>query len=66
MIEYSNSQVAEVIEEWIHSERDRSIMKRRLIDGLTFEKLAEEYDLSVRRIKTIVYTNSEKIFTHMK
>lgn len=64
MIEYSNSQIADLIDEWIHSERDRAIMKRRLIDGLTFEKLAEEFDMSVRQIKRIVYKCSECLFKH--
>ena len=65
MIEYSNSQISELIDEWIHSERDRAIMKRRLIDGLTFEKLAEEFDMSVRQIKRIVYRCSDNLFKHI-
>jgi DNA-directed RNA polymerase specialized sigma24 family protein len=59
MIDYSNSQIAELIDEWIHSERDRAIMKRRLIDGLTHERLAEEFDISVRQIKRIIYKNMD-------
>ena len=64
-MEYSNSQARELIAEYIHSERDRKILERRLIDGVTFEKLAEEFDLSVRRTKTIVYKGQEKIFRHI-
>ena len=37
-------------------------MKRRLIDGIRFEPLAEEFDLSVRQVKNIVYKEQEKIF----
>lgn len=59
MIEYSNSQISELIDEWIHSERDRAIMKRRLIDGLTYERLAEEFDMSERQIKRIIYKNMD-------
>lgn len=54
MIEYSNSGMILLIDEYIHSERDRKILKRRLIDGLTYESLAEEFDLSVTQIKRIV------------
>ena len=54
-MEYTNSRIRELIAEHIHSERDRKILARRLIDGITFEKLAEEFDLSVRATKTIVY-----------
>ena len=65
MIEYSNSQISELIDEWIHSERDRAIMKRRLIDGLTHERLAEEFDMSVRQIKRIIYKNMDRLSVHI-
>lgn len=55
MKEYTNSQIAYLVDEYIHSERDRAILKRRLIDGICYEKLAEEFDLSVRHVKNIVY-----------
>ena len=64
--DYSNSAVAAAIDEWIHSERDRAILKRRLIDGLTYERLAEEFDLSVRYVKSIVYKAQERVFSHMR
>ena len=63
--EYTNSQIAHLIDEYIHSERDRKILKRRLIDGLTYEKLAEEFELSVRQTKKIVYKNEEVLFYHI-
>ena len=50
---YTNSQMLALIDEHIHSERDRGILKRRLIDGICIEPLAEEYDLSVSQIKRI-------------
>lgn len=62
MREYTNSEVTDAIDELIHSERDRSILKRRLIDGLTYEKLAEEFDLSVTQIKRIIYKGEDIIF----
>ena len=61
----SRSQIESLIEEWIFSERNRAILKRRLIDGITYERLAEEFDMSVRQIKTIVYKSEEKIFSHI-
>lgn len=63
--DYSNSEIANAIDEWIHSERDRAILKRRLIDGVVFESLAEEFDLSVRQIKTIVYKAQERVFSRL-
>ena len=65
MIEYTNSQISYLIDEHIHSERDRAILKRRLIDGICYEPLAEEFDLSVQRVKTIVYRGQEKLFKHL-
>lgn len=62
MKEYTNSQVAKIIDERIHSQRDRSIMKDRLINGICYEPLAEKYNLSVAQIKRIVYKNQDIIF----
>lgn len=64
-IEYTNSQISFLIDEHIHNERDRKIMKRRLIDGICYEPLAEEFDMSVTMIKKIVYKEQEKIFRYM-
>lgn len=61
----SNSDIAKLIDEWIKSERDRNILKRRLIDGICFEPLAEEFDLSVRQIKNIVYKAENQLFKHI-
>lgn len=60
-----NSDIANAIDEWIHSERDRKILKRRLIDGICYEPLADEMDMSVRQIKRIVSKAEEKLFKHL-
>lgn len=62
----SRSEVSNLIDEWIFNERDRSILKRRLLDGVIYDKLAEEFDLSVRHVKHIVYKGEEKIFKHIE
>ena len=64
-MEYSNSQIREVIAEWIHNERDRRILERRLIDGITFERMAEEFDMSDRQMRRIVYKLQEQLFKHL-
>lgn len=64
-IDISRSELEHLIDEWILSERDRNIMKRRLCDGICFEPLAEEFDLSVRQVKNIVYRSEIKIFKHL-
>ena len=65
MKEYTNSEIRSVIDEYIHNERDRAILKRRLIDGRCFEPLAEEFDISVRQCKNIVYRGSDVVFRHI-
>ena len=64
-MEYSNSQIRALIDEYIHSERDRKILYRRLVDGVTFELLAEEAQMSVRQIRTIVHRSEEILFRHL-
>ena len=66
MIEYSNSEITRVINEYIHHERNRKILLRRYIDGITLETLAEEFDLSVKQIKNIIYKNEGVIFKHLE
>lgn len=61
----SNSDIEHLIDEWIKSERDRNILKRRLIDGICFEPLAEEFNLSVRQIKNIVYKSEAILIKHI-
>lgn len=63
--ELSNSQISALIDEWVKGERDRAIMKRRLIDCVCFEPLAEEFQLSARHIRLIVHKNEERIFKHI-
>ena len=64
-MEYTNSQIREAIAEHIHSERDRKILERRLIDGVTFERLAEEMEMSPRQIRSIVHKQESILFKHL-
>lgn len=63
--ELSISEVEHLIDEWIFNQRDRAILKRRLIDGITFEKLASEFDLSVIQVKRIVKKRQIELFKHI-
>lgn len=67
-LDISKTELEHLIDEWIigrNAERNRKILKDRLIDGMTYEKLAEKYDLSTQNIKTIVYKCQDKIFRHI-
>ena len=61
----SNTDLTRLIDEWVKGERDRKILKRRLIDCICYEPLAEEFELSVKRVKSIVYKNEQIIFKHI-
>jgi hypothetical protein len=56
----------QMINEWIFNERDRQILKRRILDGVCFEPLAEEFYLSVQQTKTIVYKSQRILQSHIK
>ena len=59
------SQIEHLISEWIHDERNRCLISRRWLDGITFERLAEEFDLSVTQVKTVCYEAQKKISEHI-
>ena len=59
-MDLSRTRLERLIDEHIFSERDRRILKRKWFDKIAFEPLAEEFELSVRWVKKIVYS-SEKI-----
>jgi len=65
MKDYTNSRMREVIGEYIHSERDRNLLIRRYVDGITYEKLAEEFDISVAQVKRIIYRHENVIFKNL-
>ena len=68
--EYSRSELEYAIDQWVvchkHAERNRAILKRRLLDGICYEPLAEEFNLSVRQVKNIVYRSEIRLFEHLK
>lgn len=65
MIEYKNSEIATLIDEHIHSERDRAILKRRYIDGICLESLGEEFGLSSRQVSNIIYKHEKILICHL-
>ncbi len=65
MGDLSRTEILSLIDEWIHNARDREILKRRWLDGIYYEPLAEEFDLSVRHVKRIVHDAQAKLATHI-
>ena len=58
----TNTELRYLIDEYIHSERDRRIMRYKLVDGYTYERIAEIEAMSPRQIKTIVKRCSAAIW----
>ena len=63
---YLNDDLERLIDQRIHSERDRKILKRRLIDGVLFKELEKEFGYSERHIKRIVYKAQNILFKHFE
>lgn len=64
----SRSQLEVIIYEWVNgekAERNRALTSRRLFDGLTFEELAEEFDLSPKQARNIFHKCENIIFKHI-
>ena len=53
-----------LIDQWIFNERDRAILKRRYCDGITYARIAEEFDMSDRQIVRICYKQFERVIRH--
>ena len=64
-MDYTNSQIKALINEYIHSERDRRLLERRLVDGITFEQLGNEFDRDPRQLRRKIYKLQEILFKHL-
>ena len=65
-IDLSRSELNALIDEWILDERNRKIIKRRLLDNKTFGELEDEFNLCERHIKTIVYKGEQIIVSKIE
>lgn len=63
--ELSRSEYEHIIDEWVFNEKARNIIKRRMLDGVTYDRLAVEFDMSVRQIQNIVYKTEQTIIKHI-
>ena len=65
MKEYTNSEMIALINEYVHSERDREILTERFVNGLTFAELSDKFFLSERQIKRIVKKADPLLLLHI-
>ena len=64
-IEYTNDKMEYVISQYIHSERDRSILRRWFIDGKLQKEIADEHSLTIRAIRKIIVKYEAVLFRHL-
>ena len=58
----SNTDLSAIIEDWVKNERDRRVLHRKLIDGISYERIAEEFSLSVKQIYRIIGKYTDMLF----
>lgn len=62
----SRSEWEHLIDEWIFNEQHRMMLKRNLLDGRTYEQLAEEFDFSSRQIAGLIPKLQKQLFKRIK
>ena len=62
---YPRQVVQSAIDDYIFSERTRKMLTRRILDGICFEPLAVEFDMSERQVKTIVRNAELILYSHL-
>lgn len=61
-------EIIAAMEQWIigrRSERDRAIFYDHLFRGITYEEIAEKFDMSPRQIQNIIRACERKVFPHL-
>ena len=65
-VDLSRDEWNNLIDQYIFVDEHRKILKRRLLDGLTYNQLSEEFNFSVPHIKSIIYKSQDKLFRNIK
>lgn len=61
MKDYINSHMAHIIDEHIHNEKHRKVLKLHFVDGWTYQEIADEIKMSPRNVGYVIANNVEKI-----
>ena len=65
----SRDQWEHLIDQWVigrNAERNRDILKRRLLDGYTYDHLEDVFYMSRPQIVRICYKGQAQVFRHIK
>ena len=62
--DYSNARVREVIDDYIHSSRDRALILDSLVDGLSYDELAGKYQIAYESVRDVMRKGREALDRH--
>ena len=65
-LDLPRSEWERLIHEWIFNEQHREMVKLNLLDGWTYEKIAEKYGMPPRQIARILPGLEEHLFKKIK
>lgn len=64
-MEYTNTQIRDLIAEHIHNADDRKMLQLRLIDGMTFEAIGFEMGMTTKTVRLRIHKGEEILFKHI-
>lgn len=62
----SRSEWEILIDEWIFDETHRKMLKRNLLDGRTYEQIAEQFGCSRDKVARLIPKLQDKLFRKIK
>ena len=65
-IDVPRSEWEKLIDEWVFNEQHREMLKLNLLDGWTYERLSEKFEMSIRQIARIIPKLQNQLFKRIK
>ena len=62
----SRSDWENLIDEFVFNEEHRAMLKRNLLDGRTYEQIAEQFDCSRDKVARLIPKLQDKLFRKIK
>lgn len=64
-VDIPRSEWEKLIDEWVFNEQHRKMLKLNLLDGWTYERIADEFQMSSRQIARIIPRLQNQLFKHI-
>jgi AraC-like DNA-binding protein len=65
-IDVPRSEWEKLIDEWVFNEQHREMLKLNLLDGWTYERLSEKFEMSTRQVARIIPKLQNQLFKRIK